>query len=283
MTHVPRASLRLAAAIVAALALAAPAMAAATEADSLEAFRVLSERNMFVKNRRRPEPPRATSRESYTRPAAPNPDEGIVLRGIARGADTFVAFFENVRTGETSRVAAGSRVGRGVVRSVTLDAVTYDAGAEEPLKVTVGRTLTGMEAAQAASGRRVVSVTQTPASQAAEAEGPAQPGSPLQMILEAVGAMRGGPPGGGPPPEGGAPMQAAITVTGGQGEVSVVPGQGMITVMPGPNGTTVTGQITNTSAPQPSATRGPSGGSSGGSEADILERMRQRREQELRR
>jgi len=126
----------------AALLLAAgSAMPGAATAESYEKYRVLVDRNIFVRSRRRYIPPRRPT----SRPAPPpsDSDQDVVLTGIARRGDQYVAFFENVKTGTTIRVSAGERVGKGRAVAITLDKVSYERG-EAPREVEIGRNLVGI-------------------------------------------------------------------------------------------------------------------------------------------
>jgi hypothetical protein len=132
---------RLWAAAIAGLVLAAgsPLPAENGEGDSWDRYRVLVERNMFLRNRR---PPR--SRDPSAGPTMPvrDSDRDVILTGIVRHGDEYFAFFENVATGLTRRIRAGQAVGKGRIRSITLDGVEYDReGAAS--QIEVGRSLAG--------------------------------------------------------------------------------------------------------------------------------------------
>lgn len=123
----------------AAVALAPVTLAAADNASSWDPYRLLSERNIFVRGRRLPAPPRTTSYE----PAPPPPVRPrFVLTGTALQRDEFVAFFEDVRTGQTVRARLGDTVGDGRLTDITLDHVDHEADSKVT-KVTIGAGLTG--------------------------------------------------------------------------------------------------------------------------------------------
>ena len=113
-------------AAIAALAIAAisPLPAQTGPDNSWGEYRVLVERNIFLRDRRRPQP-----RGPSLRPAEPvvrDSDRDIVLIGVGRHDGEFVAFFENTATRITIRVAAGQAVGKGKVQAITLDGVDYE-------------------------------------------------------------------------------------------------------------------------------------------------------------
>ncbi|HUS46705.1 MAG TPA: hypothetical protein VM098_01190 [Phycisphaerae bacterium] len=136
----PRAGLW-AAAIAGWVLAAGSALPAETDAgDSWDRYRVLVERNMFLRNRRPPRPP-GQSGGSTVR-LVRDSDRDIILTGISRHDDEYVAFFENTATGLTSRIGTGQPVGKGRTRSITLDGVEYERDGAVT-QIEVGRTLTG--------------------------------------------------------------------------------------------------------------------------------------------
>jgi hypothetical protein len=118
---------------------AAPAAPRGPVPAGFEAYRVLSDRNMFLRTRGRPAAP-----VRYTPRVAPpeNPDERIVLTGILEQGDQCVAFFEDSRSRKTTEVQVGSLVGRGHVAAITFDTVEYAYNGTTK-KITVGTSLTG--------------------------------------------------------------------------------------------------------------------------------------------
>ena len=123
-----------------------PAVAPAVSWDS---YRVLSERNIFVRGRSRP------ARTAVSRPsAAPAPAKSeesyIALFGVARQGDEWIAFFEDSRTRERMRVSAGQSVCNGKVASVTIEGVEYECEGG-PRKIVVGQNLAGLSAGLSAA------------------------------------------------------------------------------------------------------------------------------------
>ena len=133
--------------VAAVIGLASAASAATDKADSWDTFRVLVERNMFLRDRRPPRPPRA----GHAASPADSPERQLVLTGTALCGTEFVAFFENTRTGKTLRARAGGAVGAGKLKAVTLNGVEYETGGKAT-KIEIGWSLLG-EAASLPSRR----------------------------------------------------------------------------------------------------------------------------------
>jgi len=112
-----------------------------TSRPSWDRYRILTERNVFSRDRRRPVVVRGTTSQPTTQPSGP----GIVLRGIVRQGDDYIAFFEDTGTGRTTKARVGESVAGGRVQRITLDDVTYDKGGHE-VQVRVGSNLTGAAA-----------------------------------------------------------------------------------------------------------------------------------------
>lgn len=106
-----------------------------------EKYRLLSERNIFLRYRRRPQ--KKVVAPAPRKPAPPpDPDRYIKLTGTAvRGGDR-VAFLEDSRSDRTLQVRVGEAVGKGKITAVTLDGIQYqrDGRAGE---IEIGRTLSG--------------------------------------------------------------------------------------------------------------------------------------------
>ncbi len=202
--------------IAAAALLAGSALPAATATQrSPDRYRLLVERNIFLRNRRAPRPPRTQRTETVVRDS----DAETALTGVARRGGQFVAFFENSRTGALSKARVGERIGKGTVKAIAIDGIEYER--EGRLRqVSLGRSLAGV-----AVVRQVAAAPPTSSSVPA-------------------------------PPAGGAEV-----ATGG------------------PQPTTAPGAARTIRVMIPAAPAG----STGASVADILEKLRLRRERELRR
>jgi len=133
--------------VAAVIGLVSAASAATDKADSWDRFRVLVERNMFLRNRRLPRPPQV----GRAAPPADSPERQVVLTGTALCGTEFVAFFEDIRTGKTLRARAGGAVGAGKLKAVTLNGVEYETGGKAT-KIEIGWSLIG-EAASLPSRR----------------------------------------------------------------------------------------------------------------------------------
>lgn len=150
--------------VAAVIGLVSAASAATDKADSWDRFRVLVERNMFLRDRRLPRPPQV----GRAAPPADSPERQVVLTGTALCGTEFVAFFEDIRTGKTLRARAGGAVGTGKLKAVTLNGVEYETGGKAT-KIEIGWSLIG-EAASLPSRRTSSTSTSESASPTAESE-----------------------------------------------------------------------------------------------------------------
>jgi len=117
----------------------APAIA---PTDSWDRYRVLSERNVFLKNRWRP----AEFERRYVAPAptpAETDEQSMVLTGVVQQRDEWVAFVEDSRTGRTTRARAGQTLGAGTVAAITIDGIDYYRG-DDHKTIAVGQNLAGL-------------------------------------------------------------------------------------------------------------------------------------------
>lgn len=90
-------------------------------------YAVLSEQNMFNRERRRPTPP-------STRPSIPTPpavpERSFVLVGIVFEDGQVRAYIEDGNTRSIKRLVAGEPVARGMIAAIEIDAVAYEFGGE---------------------------------------------------------------------------------------------------------------------------------------------------------
>lgn len=138
-TLLPAARLLTAAVAASALAIALPPRAATGQDRSWDRYRVLVERNIFLRDRR-PARPRGSSRPIQR--VVRDSDRDIVLTGIGRRDGETVAFFENTATGVTTRTSVGQAVGKGRARSITLDVVDYERDGSVS-RIEIGYALQG--------------------------------------------------------------------------------------------------------------------------------------------
>lgn len=136
----PRMTLPGATIVASVLAVALPVSAAAGEERSWDRYRVLVERNIFRRDRRRP---RGTAPAAQIR--LEDSDRSVVLTGVATQSGEFVAFFEDTRTRATVKVRADQAIGKGRLRAITLDGVEYEREGSVR-KIEMGRSLAGTAA-----------------------------------------------------------------------------------------------------------------------------------------
>jgi hypothetical protein len=110
--------------------------------DISSAYRIITERNMFSRNRRLPRAdpgPAPVVRQ-------PNPESYYILRGIVRENDTFIAFLQDNRQGGVLQLREGDKVARGTVKSLTLDSIEYQFE-DRTITVAFGQDLEGGQGA----------------------------------------------------------------------------------------------------------------------------------------
>jgi len=176
---------------------------AATDREG-EDYDLLVEKNIFLRDRRR----RVVRRPMTTRPVVRrvvyDTDRSFVLTGIARRDGEYVAFFENVRTEATTRIATSQPVGKGEVGAITLDGVEYRRD---------GSTAT-IKMGQSLAGTVPVRVIVPPVPVA-----PASPSGPTTQPAMAEGDTAGGDTAGGDTAGAtagtGAPSATGKPITGG--------------------------------------------------------------------
>ncbi len=120
-------------------------------AASLDDYRVLWERNIFVRNRSRRRKPRPVA----TRPVVAvvvDTDERFVLTGAVQMGRVWVAFIEDTSSGETIRARAGDSTGSGKLVKITLDYVDYERNGST-VRIEVGGTLAGTTPSHLPAGR----------------------------------------------------------------------------------------------------------------------------------
>lgn len=189
--------LALFAALAAGLALAAPNAPTSrpapreTTAASWDQYQIITTRNIFLRDRSQ----RYRPSVSYSRPPRPASDEdSIVLTGIVQQGLACVAFFENTRTGETTRVAVGQPLGAGTLAWICLESIGYQ-GAGGTRAITVGQALSGESAslvsaapAGSASAPATAPTTSRPALTPAEEDEAGLPGEPAAPTSRPVAA-----------------------------------------------------------------------------------------------
>jgi hypothetical protein len=116
-----------------------------TRQDYRERYGVVSDRNIFVKDRSRPagatsRPSRGDFRES--RPYTPPPEAAFLLTGIVIEEGQLRAYVEDGPRSKIVRLAPGDAVARGRVEAIEIDAILYDHDGQQTW-VEIGQNLTG--------------------------------------------------------------------------------------------------------------------------------------------
>jgi len=208
-----------------------PAAPPSGQSAQWESYRVLSERNIFLRNRARPSSSYRAPTPAPATPVADSGDTRIVLTGIIQQGGDHLAFFEDTRTGKTTTVQAGDPLGKGRLTTITLDSVQYTCDGKAT-QIAIGSNLAGT----AASPPKPAT---TPSTTAAPATTPTAPAPPAATSAPA----------------------------------------GSVTILTAP--APEPGSTTPPPAAPPQAAAGTAGDTKDSGAAGILERMRQRREQEL--
>jgi len=157
-----------------------------------DTYRVLSERNIFTRNRARP-----PSTHHVPTPAAPpagSDGDRFVLTGVIQQGQDCVAFFEDTRTGKTTQASLGDPLGRGQLTAITLDAVHYACDGNTT-KIVVGSNLTGAAVsvarpATATSATGVLPAAATTAATPAMAATTPPPAGPSQATAGTPGGAK---------------------------------------------------------------------------------------------
>src|SRR5687768_9173571 len=83
--------------------------------ETFDRYNVLSERNMFMRERQRPRERSETPRMPQVETPPPTPEQTLVLRGIVLEEGELRAYFEDSTTGLAKRVAPGDPIASGRV------------------------------------------------------------------------------------------------------------------------------------------------------------------------
>jgi hypothetical protein len=208
-----------------------------------EKYRVLSERNIFLRNRAKP-PSSRFAPSAAAAAAARSGHDRVVLTGIIQQGGDYVAFLEDTRTGKTSMVQVGDPVAAGRLAAITLDAVEYACDGNTT-RIPIGCNLTG-----------TVASLPKPATAASATAAPA-PTPAAATQATATSAAAGAP---------------ALTPAAAAPETATSAAAGA---------TPATASMTPPQTAPPQTSVGTSDGATDRGTASTLERMRQRREREL--
>ncbi|GEM_PF-1560805 len=130
-------------ALLLAAGLSAPLCAEADEPPAWEAYQVIVERNIFLRDRSRQVELDVPPMELPPLEAAFVPPEArLVLTGITRREGRDIAFVEDTERGTTVRLAAGDWIAGGRIAEVALEGIVYERG-DRSLVVRVGHALDG--------------------------------------------------------------------------------------------------------------------------------------------
>ena len=114
------------------------------ESDFRERYQILTDRNIFLRNRTRPQSRTPTTNQSGSSSrSARRPEQSYTLTGIILEEGRRIAFIENATTGTTERLAVGAPIARGKITDVGFNYLEFESATGERTKVEIGTTLAG--------------------------------------------------------------------------------------------------------------------------------------------
>jgi hypothetical protein len=116
--------------------------------DYREKYSILTERNIFLKERRRPSQSDSRDRDRERERDRPRPEQTLALTGIVEEEGEFRAYFENLASPSFVRVSVGEPIARGKITVITLDAVEYEQEGQRRI-ILIGQDLTGTTSVRA--------------------------------------------------------------------------------------------------------------------------------------
>jgi len=117
-----------------------------TDKSTFDHYKVLSEHNIFAKNRR---PTTRPSRDGRDDRPPSKPEVAFVLTGcVIEDDNKYVAFVENAQTGVTLKVSPGESIATGKVTGVGFDYLEYESNGQKT-HVEIGHNFTGSVASLA--------------------------------------------------------------------------------------------------------------------------------------
>jgi hypothetical protein len=230
-----------------------------------ERYAIVIERDIFARDRPHRFILAGESRQEKRPPvqkAPPRPEESMVLTGVMKRDGVFTAFIEDERTGTTRKAIVGDALASGKVANIDLSGLTFECEGRSTV-LEVGRTLTG----------RISSLPQPAIARSAPAAKTekAAPGIADRSTDRAGG--RGGRFAG---RNGGRGGRAAEKGSEKGSEKST---DSAVETVADSSPETMADPSPEKSAEKPAGK--PADDAASGSEADLLERMRQRRLQEM--
>ena len=141
----------LASGLIASIGVGADSKSPTTKPDFGTTYGVLSERNMFLKERKAPRPsgsdrPQARPPRDENSPQAR--ERQMVLRGVAIEDNELHAYIENTRNNQIVRVAPGDKLVNGNVVDIAIDAIAYSTEGKTAW-IEIGQNLAGVHTAAA--------------------------------------------------------------------------------------------------------------------------------------
>jgi hypothetical protein len=183
---------------LASLAMAGAAVIAAdtpptTRQNYNDRYGVLSDRNIFLRERGRPAPSTRRYDSSTTSSSRPAAESTYVLTGIVLEGGQYRAYVEEVNTGRVLRLAVGDAVAKGHVLDIDIDAIAYSANGQGTW-IAIGNDLQGkpfnsFPSALSRSMSSSTSPTSGPTTQGA-APLPIDPNSPNLSVEERMRLRR---------------------------------------------------------------------------------------------
>jgi hypothetical protein len=114
----------------------------AAASKSWDDFKIISERNIFSRNRTK-----SIALTETQRPVIVIPEQRYhTLRGITKQPDGYVSFIEDSRTSNVAKHRKGDSVAGGKITDITLDDISYKKGGKT-LKIEIGMNLEGQTSA----------------------------------------------------------------------------------------------------------------------------------------
>jgi len=118
-----------------------------TDKSSFDHYKVLSEHNIFTKNRRPPSTQRSRDPRGDRPPS--KPEVAFVLTGcVIENENHYAAFVENAQTGVTMKISPGDAIATGKVTAIGFDYLEYESAGQKT-RVEIGHNFTGSVASLA--------------------------------------------------------------------------------------------------------------------------------------
>ena len=116
----------------------------ANETDSWDRYRVLSERNIFVRDRGVLSESRPVPEQTARAIDDDDSDRYLLLTATVQRGRESIAFVEDTRSGETIKVRPGDPIGKGKLVKITLDYIEYEREGNNTTQIEIGSSLAGL-------------------------------------------------------------------------------------------------------------------------------------------